>query len=397
MKKDVSNQLIWTITIIAIVIYGICCASLHSNQILLSYDGSFESDIPAHISMALEDNWFYSLMGLLIKVFYLTGYGPVLLSGLLAITTVATIFATYLLMQELTGKYFSSGMILVFAFISNIIMPFYLALAGKQRYIGYQSPSVWHNSTYILMKLLGTLTLWYFIKLREKYLEGLKVKEWLIFCGLLILCNAAKPSFCMMFDFAMLSVLIVDLFKKTDISFLDRLKKIVVFGCAVLPSLLVILWQNNVLFGDDTGNGIVINPGYALAMRGDHPKVTFILSIAFPLFILICNIKDLKWDKRFRFAWVMWLFAFLEVFLLTEEGNRALDSNFFWGYSFAIFVVNILSMVKLIENTKNTEGIYESDVLRISITSIGTVLMAYQCYCGIYFFAQLLKGTTYWM
>jgi len=398
MKKDTKDQIVWIILIIAIVVYGFLCYGLHYNQLALSNDGLFESDLPAHVSMAVDDNWFYSLMGILITVFYrCTAYGAALTAFSLAVFEVATIFVTYLLFQRLTGRFYSKGMMLLFAFLANIIMPFYIGIAGKQRYIGYQSPSVWHNSTYIMMKLLGTIAFWYFLKLREKYMEGIKAGEWLIFSILLVLCNAAKPSFCFVFDFAMLAVLVADLIKKDDIPRTVRLKKIILFGSSVLPSLLVILWQNMVLFGQNTGNGIVIAPGYALSMRGDHPKVTFVLSIAFPLFILICNYKDLKWDKRFRFVWNMWFFAFLQIFLLTEGGERAAGSNFFWGYSIALFFVNIISMIKLIENMKSTEGIYESVVVRTTITSAGAVCLAYQCYCGIYFFAQLLKGISYWM
>ena len=397
MSRETRDNFIWTILVMVIAVYGIGCYFLHFNQIVEANGNLFESDLPAHISMALEDDWFYSLMGLLIKVFYSTSIGAYLTAIFIAAAEVGAILVAYLLLMELTGKFYTKSMALCFALAANIIMPFYLEIAGKQRYIGYQSPSVWHNSTYSLVKLLGIFTLWYFFKLRDKYLEGLKVGEWLIFAGLLILCNAAKPSFCFAFDFAMLAVLIIDLIKKDQKSRTDRLKKIIIFGLSVIPSLAVILWQNAVLFGDDTGNGITINPGYALAMRGDHPKVTFILSIAFPLFILFWNFKDLKWDKRYRFMWGLWLASFLEVFFLAEKGARALDSNFFWGYSLGIFCINVISMIKLVENMKNTEGIYESGLIRTIVTSGGTVCLSYQIYCGIYFFIKLLGGTTYWM
>ena len=397
MSKETRDNFIWTILVMVIAAYGIACYFLHFNQIVEANGNLFESDLPAHISMALEDDWFYSLMGLLIKVFYSTSIGAYLTAIFIAAAEVGAILVTYLLVMQLTGKFYTKSLALLFAVLSNVMMPFYLEIAGKQRYIGYQSPSVWHNSTYSLVKFLGILTLWYFLKLRDKYLEGLMTGEWLIFAGLLILCNAAKPSFCFAFDFAMLAVLIFDLLKKNQKTRTERLKKIIIFGLSVIPSLFVILWQNSVLFGDDTGNGITINPGYALAMRGDHPKVTFVLSIAFPLFVLLWNFKDLKWDRRYRLMWGIWLASFLEVFLLAEKGARALDSNFFWGYSLGIFFVNVISMIKLIENMKSTEGIYESSLVRTIVTAGGTVCLAYQVYCGIFFFIKLLSGTTYWM
>lgn len=184
-----------------------------------------------------------------------------------------------------------------------------------------------------------------------------------------------------MFAPAMAIFLLAELFHKVPF------KRVFLFGLAVVPSLLVILWQNMVLFGADTGNGIVWNPGYALAMRGAHPKVTFVLSLAFPLFVLLFTWKDWKTDRLYRFVWLMWSLAFLEVFLFAEAGDRAKDSNFFWGYSMALFFVNLSAMKKLVDgNGKN-----------IVFSVGGAVCLAYQVWCGISFFSRLLTGETYWM
>lgn len=376
---------------IVLVLYGAACVYLYYHQLFFVEGGLFESDLPFHVQMAVEDHWFYSFTAVLYQVFYWTPFGNELTAVFLAGVSVGTVWATYRLLQQITKESYSSGMLLLFAFFGNVMMPFFVSWAHSQRYIGYESASIWHNSTYTVMKLLGILTFGCFVRLAEKYREGLSLKEWLTFAGLLVLCNGVKPSFCMMFAPAMAVFLVEELFRKVPF------RRVFLFGLAVIPSLFVILWQNRVLFGEDTGNGIVWNPGYALAMRGAHPKVTFVLSIAFPLFVLFFTLKDWKEDNLYRFAWLMWLFGFLEVFLFTEAGNRAKDSNFFWGYSMAIFFVNVFAMKKLADKNNSKDGIFCFRAVRILFSGGGTACLAYQVWCGVLFFCRLLTGESYWM
>ena len=53
-------------------------------------------------------------------------------------------------------------------------------------------------------------------------------------------------------------------------------------------------------------------------------------------------------------------------------------------------------MYKLLQMSKSKEGIYKNRIVRKSFTIAGAVCLAYQVWCGIYFFCQLLTGRTYW-
>lgn len=389
--KERAERAVQLLLVVLLAVYGVACIYLYYKQLFYVEGGLFESDLPFHVKMAVEDHWFYSLTAVLYQLFYLTPWGPQLTALFLGIVSVATVFATDGLFKQITARRYSANLTLLFALLANFLMPFFVSWAHFQRYIGYQSASIWHNSTYICMKLLGILTFGSFLKLEETYREGMKVKDWLVFAGLLVLCNGVKPSFCMMFAPAMAVFLLAELIRKVPF------KRIFAFGAAVLPSLLVILWQNLVLFGEETGNGILFKPGYALFMRGAHPKVTLVLSIAFPLLILAFTWKDLKKDGLYRFGWLMWLFGFLQVFLFTETGNRAKDSNFFWGYSMAIFFANVFAMGKLLEINQYRNGIFAKEWVRKGAVLAGVLCLSYQAWCGIYFFCQLLTGRTYWM
>lgn len=390
-SRSLSDRIAMWISLGVLGLYGVACVYLYYHQLFFVTGGAFESDLPFHISMAVEDHWFYSLTAFAYLLFYTTPWGEFMTALFLAGISVASVIATFFLLRQITEKKYGSGFTMALAVCGNFIMPFFLKAAHFQRYIGYQSASVWHNSTYICMKLAAVCTLSVFLRLVKKYRDGLNLKEWLGFALLLILCNSIKPSFFLIFAPAMLTFLMAELFRK--VSF----QRLFVFGAAVLPSVAVVLWQNLVLFGDETGNGIELNPGYALFMRGTHPKVTFLLSIALPLLVLFFTLKDLKTDWLYRFTWLMWLFGFLEVFLFAETGGRAKDSNFFWSYSMAVFLVNLTAMCKLAEKGKEMKERPAKKWIRIPFLAAGVLCMSYQVWCGVFFFCQLLTGKSYWM
>ena len=318
MNVKRTERLLLGILWAVILLYGIFCTVLYYHQTFHIEGMPFESDLPYHISMAVDDHWFYSLTAILYQFFFLTPFGNLLTAVFLGGVTVATIAATYVLFQEIAKRTrcgtFPQALLLLFGFLSNVIMPFYVRAAHYQRYIGYQSASVWHNSTYICMKPCGILALILYLRVEEKYRDGLPAKEWLSLAGAFILVNAVKPSFSLVFLPVMALYLLWDLFRKIPFT------RIFFFGMTVIPSLLVVIWQNVVLFGGETGNSIEIRYGYTLTLHSTHPKVTLLLSVAFPLFVLIFQWKELFKDKWYLFSWLVWGVALIQVTFLSESG-----------------------------------------------------------------------------
>lgn len=390
-ESKILQRILWLL----IFIYGAFCVYLYYKQTFHVEGMPYESDLPYHISMAVDDHWFYSLTAVIYQLFFLTPFGNLLTALFLGCVTVGTIAVTYCLFQELLSKAgletVPKQVILLFSFLCNIVMPFYVPAAHYQRYIGYQSPSVWHNSTYICMKFCGILTLLIYLRMEKKYRTGLSVRDWLLLAGVFILVNAVKPNFILIFAPVMALYLLADLWKGVPFF------RIFLFGLTVIPSLLVVLWQNMVLFGDDTGNGIEIRFGYTLTLHGLHPKVTLLLSVAFPLFVLAFLWKELFKDKWYLFSWLVWGVALIQVAFLAESGSRARGGNFMWGYSFGIFLIVIWSVVKLLETLWHPHGMFKNKYLRISYAAAALGILAYQGYCGIVFWINLCQGTTYWM
>lgn len=374
------------------IVYGILLVYLHYNQTLFEEGGLFEADVPYHIKMAVEDNWYYSFTAYVYVFLYKFPCGNLLAAIFLAVCHLGTIYGTHLLLKEIWKHYelqIKNGTTLLCATALNLVMAFYVKAVNARHYIGYQNPTVWHNSTYICMKLVGVFVLWYFLKLINVYKDKLSVKQWIIFAGLVALSTGVKPSFLMVFAPVMAIMLLVDWIKGTKFS------KVFLFGLAVIPSLLIVLWQNMVLFGEDTGNGFLIKPFYTLAQRSDNPKIALLFSVLFPAIVGVFHIKDVWKDKLYIGSLLVWIVGFLEVFLFAETGTRSKDANFMWGYSISLFVLFLISLVRWIRDLKNKEFLGKYKLIRYGYLLVAGGTFVYHVISGIWFFGILLTGATY--
>ena len=389
----------WTIdkvgTLLLIVfnlLYGALLVYLHYNQLLFEVGGPFEADTPYHVKMAVEDNWYYSFTAFVYVFLYKFPWGNMLTAIFLSLCELATIFGTYLLLKEIWKKYqikIGTAVTLLGATALNFVMAFYVKAVNQRHYIGYQNASIWHNSTYICMKLVSVFVLWYFLKLIDEYKNKLTVKQWIIFTALVALSTGIKPSFLMVFAPVMAIMLLIDWIKGT------KFRKVFVFGLTVIPSLLIILWQNVVLFGADTGNGFTIKPFYTLAQRSDNPKIALVLSVLFPAIVGLFHIKDVWKDKLYLGSLLIWAFGFLEVFLFVESGTRSKDANFMWGYSISLFVLFLISFVRWLRDCLHKDFLGKMKVIRCGYLVVTGAVFAYHVISGIWFFGILLTGATY--
>ena len=369
-------------------LYGLACLWLFYKQsvAVLSDLGAspYQSDLPLHISMIIEDGWYYSFTAFAYKLLHiLFGKTTIGIALFLGIMTYGTIYATEALVCHLGRMQEKSWYSLLLSLSLNLVMPVYIRSVGAYRYVSYQAPNVWHNSTYVCMKLFALLTFLTYLKLEEKYREGITLKEWCIFAGLNIICTGIKPSFLLAFSPVMGIFLLVDLFRKV------KFTRILAFGSALLPSGLVILWQNMVLFGDDTGNGIAFDPWYTFSLHASVPKLAVICSALFCGLVLVLTLKDIVKEKKYLFITCMAALGFLEALCLTEQGNRAVDGNFLWGYSFCLFVLFTVCAVKWLKMPRKGAGL---------AAKIGLALVyGWHLYCGLYFFISLVGGASFWM
>lgn len=381
-----------------IILYGLSMVFLFYRQTGWSGGAVYESDLPVHIKMIVEDGWYYSLTAFVYQALYRfpAPFGNLAIAVFLGLCGTFSVYLTTCLLREIQGNreektltawHLAGGLLL------NLVMPCYIRGIADGRYIGMQSASIWHNSTYIVMKMTGLLCLLYYGKLEKKYRRGISGGEWFLFTLLLSVCTAVKPSFLLVFAPVMAIFLLSDLIRKTPF------QNVLIFGSTVFMPLLVVMLQNMILFGGETGNGWEIRPGYALSLHSGYPLFSAVLSILFPLMLLPVFRRELLTDRKFSGAWLMALVGFLEVFLFTETGSRAGDGNFMWGYSFAILLIFAVSLVKWGETGE--EILREKGVpkcwLKIGAFAVSALVLLWHIYCGVYFYANLLRGVSYYM
>ena len=385
IKKDSLRRIMH----IVVILYGVACLWLFYHQSVadLSVEGAipYQSDLPLHISMIVEDGWYYSFTAYAYKVLHvLAGGTTVGIALMLAVISVATIYVTERAICYLSEEKEMGWKTLLLALCTNLVMPIYVEYAGVYRYVSYQVPNIWHNSTYICMKLFALMTFLYYFKLEKKYCDGITVKEWLVFAILNVITTGIKPSFLLAFSPIMGIFLLVDLFKR--VSF----KRILIFGSALLPSGAVVLWQNAVLFGSDTGNGMTINPWYTFSLHADRPKLAVLLSVAFCGVVILMTLKDVFKDKKYSFTILMAMLGFLEALCLVESGKRSVDGNFLWGYSFCLFVLFLYTTIQWLRYPRKT-------MVQKAIYAGMTLVYGAHLYCGVLFFVRLVCGESYWM
>ncbi len=371
-----------------IFLYGLACLWLFYHQAAadLSAEGKipYQSDLPLHISMIIEDGWYYSFTAYVYKLLHLAFGGSCLgIAIFLAAIAAATVYGTEAFVCRM-GKYREkTWFTLLLALSLNFVMPVYIKFIGEFRYVSYQSPNIWHNSTYLCMRLAALATLLCYFRLEEKYREGLSWREWCGFALLNIVCTGIKPSFLLAFSPVMGIFLLADLIRRVP------LRRILVFGSALLPSGLVLLWQNAVLFGESTGNGIGFRPWYTFSLHAQIPKLAAVCSALFCGLVVAATVRQLPKEKHYGFLVLMAVLGFLEALCLVEDGNRSVDGNFLWGYSFCLFCLFGVCAVKWLQlGRTGAQG-----VLRVGLG----LVYAWHLYCGLYFFICLISGVGFWM
>ena len=410
---------------LAIIFYGLSACYLYYRQTLWTGGAVFESDLPVHIRMVIVDGWYYSLTALVYKLLYFLPDGNLAIAIFLAGCTMASVYATTVLLQVLRGFFANEAKEELQLFMNvrrqnlylfgglalNFVMPCYVTGFSDGRYIGMQSASIWHNSTYIVMKPLAVVCVILYLNLLSKIQEHFQAKELLTFAGMLALTTAVKPSFLTVFAPVMLVFLLIDLIRGVPFG------RLFVFGCCVLPSLVVILIQNAILFGGSTGEGWMIAPGAVLRQHSGYPAVAAALSVFFPLLVALFHWKDTRY-RVVQFAYLMGMVGFAELFLFSETGKRAQDGNFMWGYSFSLLLVFTMALLTWWKSLKQLIGLVvgkpvggrdsfeaKAKVPGQSIQAwtlageviITTIVLGYHLYCGVLFYGRLLQGVSYYM
>ena len=361
--------------------YAIFFTILFHRQYWLGSPYQYSADLHTHIAFSrLGKNMYsltYYLLGFADKLVHRGGVTCIMLTSFLLLGIVAS----KVLLQHLMPKV-NRWIVWVFAFLANMFFTFnltYIPHIGSLDVRGMLNFNVYHNPTYIMMKPFAIFSVWFFLRLMNKYTEkGIKVSEWFIFSGLMLLTTFFKPNFMIGFSISMLIVLIFDFFRHKGKIILHC----IALGTTVFPSVALMVYQQATLFNANSQLKIGFMTGLrAMAYRTEF---TIPLSLVFPVIILIFAFRDLFKDRYYTFGWLHMLVNLSITLFVYETGHRLPHGNFIWSSFFALGVLFIVSLTKLVKLAQEK---------RVGALAVSSGALGAHVFCWINYVCDLMSGT----
>ena len=379
---------------VVLFVFLFCCSMLIFSLFLL-YPSKFPSDWWAHYNHALNGEW-YSINALLIILLNSINPQPLLYAFIMSFLLCVESLITYKLMiwlyDNVGGKVDLHCKAVFYA--CSFGLPFLCAIRipriQDKYYVDSFVTQPWHNSTSILMRLFGLITIWLFLRIIAKVYAGLheRLLVLLLFVVVFSLTNFAKPNFFIGFAPAVFLLLLCDFAKSRAKSFVRDVE----IGMLIIGSMPIMIWQASVLFSDESKVAFTLrNLQQYFDLRWG--VLSILTQMIFPIYVgvVVLFVKkqtDLNFRLRFllAFSWLLWMISFLEKLCLIEVGERELHGNFGWGcrfFSYFLFMISYCVCYFL----------GEKGIINKKARIIGDILVSVHFFCGIiYYFKIILYG-----
>ena len=275
-------------------------------------------------------------------------------------------------------------------FVSMVYSPRGTAFFGFDyiyRCMGILTPNPYWNATYLAVRPLTIATFFLGIDLMAEYEMVLSWKKVTAFGVLVFLCTFTKPSFTFILVPTGAVILLYRLLKNKGKTW----KNTLLFCLSLLPTGVLLLYQfSNVFTGtnshaEETGIGFELFKAWHV--YSNNIPLSLVMALAFPIAVLVLNMRQMKNDGGVRLAWQLWLTGFLTFLICYEKGFRFSHMNFSWGYMHGLFFVFMVSILQMIRNLMR-KGTLSKRLM--SVPEI--VLFAYHLICGIVFFVYMYQG-----
>ena len=406
MKKYKEKQGVAVASIIAIL-YSVLMFILFYRQ-CIGYGGAYLSDMEAYIleAQGLDSGYDfpYPLMFWTARIFMLfTNAELAMALTVTLLNTVSLILLKYYMdvyvkkFLEDTGRKWSvrwdmlvTLLALSLMFVSMVYAPKGHGFFGFDyiyRCSGVYTPNPYWNATYLSTRPFSIICFFSGIVMMDTYEKGISRKDYWIFALSLLLTTMAKPSY----TFVAVIVFAVILLYRFLLSKGKNIKQSVIFGLAIIPTGLMLLYQFSDIFtgtnsqGEQTGIAFEIGKAWSVYTR--NIPLSMVMALAFPLGVLIINLPRLKNTSWFRHGWQVLTVGWLMLLCLYERGFRMEHTNFSWGYMHGLFFVFIVSVLMLLQNTLQPKG-----KLRAVLVGAGWLGYLWHLGCGIVYFLYIYAG-----
>lgn len=214
-------------------------------------------------------------------------------------------------------------------------------------YMGYIGINAYHNPTIWLLKPFALGVFFLVLKI-SKMDRHPKVPEIVALGGLVVLSALAKPNFLI----ALLPALLV--FILLDLNILKHRVLVLCLG-VFLPGCAVLGWQYLLTYSLGPGagdSGIIFAPLKVMAHYSTWLLPKALLSVAFPLAVVLGYGKEALLNRGLRLAWLIFMFGAAYSYLLAESGPRMYHANFFWSAQISLFILFVHSLLFVLSPKK---------------------------------------------
>ena len=168
LKKKKVNYAI----LVMYLLYFLCCLMLFYRQ-SIQWHGKYYSDLKLHIEFGLTGKDNYSIVYVLYRVLYNISNNTVLIAVFLAAVTTLTVIIVYYALKyfmSIHNVVISNDVLHVYSFVASFAMSICIPQIYQYSYYGTLSGQAWHNSTYLLMRMLGIGIVILYFKIEKNYL-----------------------------------------------------------------------------------------------------------------------------------------------------------------------------------------------------------------------------------
>ncbi len=209
-------------------------------------------------------------------------------------------------------------------------------LAQRNLYLGYIGINVYHNPTVILLKTFSVLLFWLIMDHFQETNSALK--QIVGISSITILNIISKPVYIICFVPVIVFMTFVRSIRKKNVNY-----KLMIFGL-IIPSVILLSILFLATYRTDDGGGIAFAPfevihQYIPTIGGSISRL--ILSITFPLMVLVLFYKRILLEPRLIAAYGTLLISILLMYLFKETGERMNHGNFWWGAEVSLLIVFI--------------------------------------------------------
>jgi len=251
--------------------------------------------------------------------------------------------------------FYKKGVIIISSicfFIYAIPDPF-LFLMHKRMYLGKFVPTVWHNSTSILLFPFVLLLFWRQLKIIiDKH--KINFKNSLIISLLVIINVLIKPSFIFVF-IPVTFILVLKKYFNKEFNFKEFFISIIplIIGLILIliMSSLTYFFQYGSFQEESSSIGIKFFYVYRLFYPLWYLPVALFFSLGLPIMSIVFYPSILKF-KPFGYSFLLVVFSLLISFIFVENGPRLSHGNFIWQNVFTLFLLFLTNLVFLYNTFK---------------------------------------------